>query len=122
MLNHSLCDRSSSPENLLTKTEVRKSIPVLIFCASIWYSRRNTKSYIQSLIRFIGAALDCNFPGLSTVNLLWTEDRSSQGREADGFYFIDLFLQRVKRQHKALPACEPGKRARSVSWLCLEHS
>ena len=100
MLNHSLCDRSSSPENLLTKTEVRKSIPVLIFCASIWYSRRNTKSYSQSLVRFIGAALDCNFPGLSTVNLLWTEDRSSQGREADGFYFIDLFCRESKDRTK----------------------
>lgn len=85
MLNHSLCDRSSSPENLLMKIEVRKSIPVLIFCASIWDSRRNTESSTQSLVRFIGAALDYNFPGPSTVNLLWTEDRSTQGREADGF-------------------------------------
>lgn len=74
MPNHVLCDRSSSPKNLLMKIEVRKSIPVLIFCASIWDLRCNTESYTQFCVTFIGEALDRNFHGLSTVNLLGKAD------------------------------------------------
>lgn len=83
------------------KIEVRKKASqFLFFCASVWESRCNTESYTQSLVRFIGAALACNFPGLSTVNFLWTETDPLQGREADGFYFIDLFCRESKDRTK----------------------
>lgn len=96
MLNRSLCDRSSGPENLLMKIEVRKSIPVLIFCASVWESRCNTESYTQSLVRFIGVALACNFPGLSTVNFLWTETDPLRAEKQMAFILLIYFAESQK--------------------------
>ena len=120
MLNHVLCDRSSSPKNLLMKIEVRKSIPVLIFCASIWDLRCNTESCTQFRVTFIGEALDRNFHGLSTVNLLGKADTLRAEKQMAFILFI--YFAASQKTTQSLISMWARQEGKTCSWLRLEHS